>query len=387
MGYSLFRLRPHALPAETGLRATRTTLENAILRVTIDPETGWLTSLLDKRTGLDAVAGACGEHTLVREDATDTWGHRVVSYRGPGEAMRTKRITLVEAGPLRARLRIEREWRSSTMVEELILGHRDDHLEARLTLDWREAGHLLKLCFPTALEEPSSFYEVPFGALERPVDGCENPGQSWVEISGLLNGHPAGLAVVNNAKHGYDVSPATATETPSIGITAVRSPVYAWHDPRRLDPQESYSHQDQGVQSFRYLLVPHSGDWREAGLPRRAAELAMPPRAMLESFHPGSLPPQRTHADDGRGAVLVTAVKGSEDNVCDLIVRAVETTGRPASARIELPMIDRTIIADFGPYQIRTFRVPVDGGDIQAVDLIEWELPPARRRIPRQRRG
>jgi alpha-mannosidase len=84
---------------------------------------------------------------------------------------------------------------------------------------------------------------------------------------------------------------------------------------------------------------------------------------------------------------MVTAVKGSEDGT-DLIVRAVETTGRPASARIELPMLDRTITAEFGPYQIRTFRVPVDGGDIRDVDLVEWDLPTGRRpRIPRQRRG
>jgi alpha-mannosidase len=298
--------------------------------------------------------------------------------------MRTKRITLTESGPLRACLRVEREWRGSTMVEEISLGHNDDQLRVGVTLDWREPGHLLKLCFPTALETPSSWYEVPFGAIERPVDGAENPGQSWVEISGLLDGRPAGLAVVNNAKHGYDVSPANEGATPSIGITAVRSPVYAWHDPRRLDPAESYSYQDQAVQSFRYLLVPHAGDWRDAVLPRRAAELGSPPRAMLESFHPGSLPPRHGYADDGGGAVMVTALKGTEDDTAGLIVRAVETTGRPAEARIELPMIGRVITASFGPYQIRTFRVPTDGGDIVPVDLIEWELP---RRIPRQRPG
>jgi alpha-mannosidase len=379
LGYRLYRLRPGAAP-QTGsstLRATGTVLENGLLRVEIDPETGWLVSLLDKRTGVDVVAGARGEHTQICQDPTDTWGHRVVSYRWPGAPMRTTRVTLREAGPVRARLRVEREWHRSTMVEEFVLGHLADQVEVRVTIDWREPAHLLKLCVPTAVVDPVSTYEIPFGTVEQPVDGKENAAQSFVDISGTVGERPAGLAVVNNAKHGYDVSPGTpGGDTPSIGITAVRSPVYSWHDPRQLDPDGFYSYQDQGVQSFRYLLVPHRGDWRAMDLPRRAAELGSPARAMLESFHRGSLPSQQSYLSDGGNQVMVTAVKGSEDGdgTADLIVRAVESTGRPGRARIEVPMLGRVIVADFGPSQLRTFRVPVDGGEIREVDLIEWDL-------------
>jgi alpha-mannosidase len=117
------------------------------------------------------------------------------------------------------------------MVEEFLLGHDSDQLEVRVTIGWREQAHQLKLCFPTALAEPVSTYEIPFGVLERPVDGAENPGQSWVDVSGVIDGRRAGLAVVTDAKHGYDVS-----DPASVGVTAVRSPVYSWHDPRELDP-------------------------------------------------------------------------------------------------------------------------------------------------------
>ena len=113
----------------------------------------------------------------------------------------------------------------------------------------------------------------------------------------------------------------------------MRSPVYSWHDPKLLDPDGFYSYQDQGVQHFRYLLVPHAGDWRAAGLTRRAAELGSPLRAMLESFHAGPLPAEQSFVDDGGGPVMVTAVKGSEDEIdgrTDLIVRAVETSVRAA---------------------------------------------------------
>jgi alpha-mannosidase len=381
-GYRLYRLRPGPAPRDSSdgagpLHATESVLENDRLRAEIDPGTGWLVSLLDKHTGIDVVRGARGEHTQICQDPTDTWGHRVVSYRWPGATMRTARIVLRERGPLRARLRVEREWNRSTLIEEFVLGHRSDALEVRVTIDWREPAHLLKLCFPTAVSDPASTYEIPFGALEQPVDGGENPAQSWVDVTGTVAGRAAGLAVVNNAKHGYDVSPgAPDGDSPSIGITAVRSPVYSWHDPRTLDPDGLYAYQDQGAQAFRYLLVPHAGDWRAAGLARRSAELGAAMRAMLESSHPGRLPPELSFGSDGAGAVMITAIKGTEDASDDLVVRAVETTGRPGRARIELPLAGRVIEADFGASRIRTFRVPADDGPVREVNLIEDDLDP-----------
>ncbi|SNY55318.1 alpha-mannosidase [Paractinoplanes atraurantiacus] len=375
LGYRLFRLRPGTVATPTALRAGDTFLENDLLRARFDPATGWLSSLLDKRTGADLLAGARGPHTAICQDPTDTWGHHVRSYRWPGVAMSTTRIVLRESGPLRARLRVERAWNRSVLVEEFLLGHDADHLEVRVTLDWREPAHQLKLCFPTSLARPTATYEIPFGAVQRPVDGAENPAQSWVDVS---DGR-AGLAVVSNAKHGYDVSPAEPPGTgASIGMTAVRSPVYSWHDPRELDPDGFYSYQDQGLQSFRYLLVPHAGDWREAGLARRAAELGSPVRAMLETFHRGALPRAQSYLSDGGGPVMVTAVKAYEDGGA-LIVRAVETIGRPHRATLEIPLLGRSVTADFGPYQIRTFRVPFDGGDPTETDLIEWDRPDAPR--------
>ncbi len=389
LGYRLYRLRPGQADLGTAwsnqapgtLHASETVLENDVIRAEIDPETGWLTSLLDKRTNVDVVAGSLGEHTQICSDPTDTWGHRVVSYAWRGEAMRTTRIVLRENGPERARLRVERAWGSSRLVEEFILRQGADEIEVRATIDWREKAHLLKMRFPTALVDPSATYEIPFATLERPVDGAEEPGQSWVELSGTVgpDGPSAGLAVVNNAKHGYDVSPAAAdgSTTPSIGITAVRSPVYSWHDPRLLDDDGFYSFQDQGVQTFSYTLVPHGGDWRTAGLARRAAELGSRPRAMLESFHDGSLPSTRSFASDGHGQVMITAMKGWEDgstDAPDVIVRAVETTGLQAHARLEVAVLGRVIEADFEPYQIRTFRVPRDpDAPVAETDLLEWD--------------
>jgi alpha-mannosidase len=389
LGYRLYRLRPGGTPggqwsigAPSELAVSDTVLENDLVRIELDPQTGWIRSYLDKASGIDTMAGVDGtQHTQVCQDPTDTWGHRVVSYAWPGAAMEPTRIVVRERGPLRAVVRVERAWNSSTMVEEFVLDHDSAVLRLDVRLDWREQAHLLKVRFPTVLENPEATFEIPFGHLERPVDGAEEPAQSWVDQTGTIGGRAAGLTVITTNKHAFDVSPGAQ---PSIGVTAVRSPVYAWHDPKLLDPDGIYEFHDQGVQRFSCELVPHTGDWRAAAPSRRAAVLASPVRAMLESSHAGTLPGRHSFADDGGGSVMVTAVKGSEDAVADaasggadLIVRAVDVNGEPGRLTLQLAgMIPgRTLEAEFGPSQIRTFRVPRDAQlDIVDVDLLEWPL-------------
>ena len=381
LGYRVYRLRPGAAPrpVASDLEVEPLRLANQHVEVVIDAATGWLTTLRDRRSGVDVVAGADPElHTQICADPTDTWGHRVVSYAWPGVAMAVGRIRVTDSGPLRGRIRVERRWRSSTLIEEISLGPDDVAVRVDATLDWREPRHLLKLRFPISLADPQATYEIPFGTLSRPVDGAEEPAQSWVDLTGVVEGAPAGLTVIITGKHGFDTSPG---ERPSIGVTAVRSPVYSWHDPQLLDPDGIYSHQDLGTQRFSYELVPHGGDWRTADPIRRARLLIAPVRAMQESSHPGPLPRVASFVDDGAGSVMITAVKGSEDppegdpTGADLIVRAVETGGQQSHARIALPVVDRVLEADFGPHQIRTFRVPADPTrQWVPVDLLERDL-------------
>ncbi len=336
LGYRVYRLRsgPAPDPLDSDLEVGPLRLANEHVEVIIDPTTGWLSTLRDRRNGVDVVAGATPHlHTQICEDPTDTWGHRVVSYAWPGAAMEVQRIVVTDTGPLRGRIRVERRWRSSTLIEEISLGADDLAVRVDATLDWREPGHLLKLRFPTALTDPRATYEIPFGSLARPVDGAEEPAQSWVDLSGAVGDRPAGLTVIITGKHGFDTSPG---ERPSIGVTAVRSPVYSWHDPVLLDPEGIYRHQDLGSPAVQ--LRARTARWRLAQRRIRSGGhelLIAPVRAMQESSHPGPLPRRASFVDDGAGAVMITAIKGSEDpppgdpTGAELIVRAVETRGEP----------------------------------------------------------
>jgi alpha-mannosidase len=382
LGYRVYRVRKGAVEGEP-LHATETTLENAHLLLEVDAQTGRIAKLVPKATGADLAARGA-RHAVVVDDPSDTWGHGVEAYnRELGEFERSS-VRLIENGPVRAMLRVESRYGSSTLREDYVLGADVPYVDVRVALDWHEQLKLLKLRYPTSIAAERATFEIPYGHLERDAGGDEEPGQSWVDVSG----DGRGLAVVNDAKYGYDVrgtcvgsteqaksgggGSAGAGAGADIGISAVRSPVWAWHDPRELEQDGDYEYMDQGRQNFVVRLVPHAGDWREADVPRLAAELNQPPFALIETFHDGALPQRESFASDGGGDVLVTVLKRSEDDDA-LVVRAYESSGRAARITIELPLVDRRIEADFGAHEIKTFRVPRDpAAPVEETNLLEW---------------
>ena len=48
-----------------------------------------------------------------------------------------------------------------------------------------------------------------------------------------------------------------------LRMTIVRSPIFADHYGER---DELCEYMDQGIQEFKYVLVPHLGDWRNSGI-------------------------------------------------------------------------------------------------------------------------
>jgi alpha-mannosidase len=368
LGYRLYRLYADQ-GASGGLDLdAETVLENEHVRAVVDPDTGWLSSLVRKATGAELIDGGAARrrHAVVLNDPTDTWGHGVVSYRDVIGAFTPVSVRRTENGPVRQVVQVRSGYGWSTLLEEFVLAAGARHVEVRVTLDWHERLTMLKLRFPTGLTGVTATHAIPYGHIERTTDGHEAVSHSWVDVSGELAGRPAGLSVLNDAKFGVDVADG------DIGLTALRSPPYAWHTPQPLPSDGDFEAMDQGVQRFTYRLLPHDGDWRAAGTPRAAAELDQPPVALLESFHAGSLPQRHSFAAlSDAGNVLITVVKQAEDGD-DHVVRGYETAGAAATATIDLPFLDRTVTAEFGPHEIKTLLVPRDPSlPVVETDLLE----------------
>jgi len=361
LGYRVYAIRTGETEARTGAaRATGTQIENEHVLLELDPASGRIVRLVHKPSGADLAAP--GAHAVVVDDVSDTWGHDVTAYDAEVGEFECASVRLVEDGPVRAMLRVESRYGDSLLREDYVLGAAATYVDVNVVLDWHERLKLLKLRYPTTIEDATSTFEVPYGHLVRPANGHEESAQSWVDVSGA----GGGLAVLVDAKGGYDVRGA------DVGVSAVRSPVWAWHDPRKLEPDGEFEYMDQGRQRFRVRLVPHAGDWRAAGVVRLAAELNQPAFALLESFHDGPLPAQRSFADDGGGEVVMTVLKAAEDG-CGYVVRAYESAGRDVDAHIELPLLGRAIHARFGANEIKTFFVPRDGdAPVRETNLLEW---------------
>jgi alpha-mannosidase len=363
---------PHAR-AWARVGPTGTVLEAGRLRVTLDPATGWLSSLVETGSGMELLTRDAGPHAVVLADTTDTWSHGALAYGEELGAFDCESLRVLEDGPVRAVARIVSRYGSSTLTEDMVLGA-GGVLEVRATLDWHERLALLKLRVGTALDDVTATFEIPYGHLRRPAGGAEEPVGSWVDLSGTLRGgQRAGLAILNDGKQAVDVLGGR------IGMTVARSPVYAWHEPRELGADEDYRYLDQGEQRFTYRLLPHAGDWRAGGVVRAAAELNQPPVALVESCHPGSLEQRRSFVAVEPPSVLLSVLKHAEDPGGDLVLRAYETAGRLVErATIDLPLLGRRIQTAFGAHQIKTFRVPADPRrPAVETDLLERPITPA----------
>jgi alpha-mannosidase len=372
LGYRTYRMTAESpRPASSKLRAASSSLANDHVRLELDPKTGRMLQLVLRDGGRDVadLAQPDRPRAMVIEDGSDTWGHRRLAYRDELGELEATSVSLVESGPVRGLVRVESRWGQSTLLEDFVLAAGSRDIDVRVVLDWREPNRLLKLRYATRVIEPVATYEIPYGAIERPANGEEEPGQRWIDVSGRLDGDDqgstVGLALLNDAKYGFDINGG------ELGVTAVRSPIFAHHEPTIPKPGVRYQHQDIGFQRFGLRLVPHRGRWSDAGLTRRAAELNQRSTVLIESFHDGQLPLTTSWASVAPEHVVLGTVKQAEDGE-DLVVRVVETAGRAADARIELPALARTVDLPIGPFEIRTLRIPRDPeGEVVEVDLLE----------------
>lgn len=370
LGYRLYKFRKQAEvpPALPTITATESLLENGRFRLEIEPETGYIKALLDKRSDFYVIKGG-GARPAVLSDPSDTWSHGVTAYTDEVGSFVARSVKLVEHGPVKSVIRVVSEYGRSQLIQDFTMYRELEQIDLHVTVDWREQQKMLKLRFPTNLHFPKATFEVPYGQTERAVNGDEVPGQSWFDLSGVVRGtdNIYGLSILNDAKYSYSV------KEREMSLTLLRSPIYAHHDPYVPSPEKEYTYIDQGIQRFTYTLLPHDGGWEQGGTVRRAAELNQRAVAILETYHDGPLPSRSSYLSVDAPNVIVSVLKRAEES-SDLVLRAYETDRVQTTATIRLPQFGREIVAQFGPCEIKSFRIPVDPAHpVVETNLLEWE--------------
>jgi alpha-mannosidase len=369
MGYRVYRIfKDKELPIQSkqpALIADDTSLENDFIRLELD-KTGVIRRLYDKRIHAEALAGEGALPVVIDEHDCDTWAHFIFEFRKEVGRFGNADIRLIEHGPVRGRLRVTSRYASSTLQQDFIIYNDRPEVEVMATVDWREKHKMLKLSFPVNVQNPRAVYEIPYGYIVRPVNGEEEPGQQWLDVSGTHGDaqFDYGLALLNDCKYSFDV------KGNDLRMTVVRSPIFADHYGLR---DEYCEFMDQGMHEFRYVLLPHTGSWREAGIVKKAYELNVPPIQIVETYHKGILPQKMGTVSISEDNIIATALKWAEDEN-GYILRCYETCGRATRAKIRSAFLNREWSAYFGRCEIKTFRIPADPQE-EVVENNLLELP------------
>jgi alpha-mannosidase len=325
-GYSVYHVVSSA-PAASGsaLKITPTTLDNEFLKVTVDPKTGNITSLVDKRTKKEYFGGGRQGNILQcyrdRHEKYDAWNIKLheqlpVALQAPPE--------IFESGPVRVTLRLTKTIGDSTFVHYISLVRGIPQVFGRLEVDWHESHVMAKLAFQLNLKNDVAWYEIPYAAIARPAvpktdadrAKWEVSAQKWVDYTGADGKN--GFSLLNDGKYGYD------TKDNVLRMSLLRSP----KDP---DPEADMKHH-----TIEYAIYPHAGDWRSASTPRRGYEFNSPVAAIHEANHDGPLSASKSFFSAEPANVILSSVKFAEDSDA-VILRLYEADGKDTTARILLP--------------------------------------------------
>ncbi len=369
MGYQLYRMdfgakeKPPVPPK--GLSVCNNKLENEWVKVLFDTSSGFITSYYDKKTKQELLSGPAATG-IVLNDWDDTWGHRIVKYDQEVGRFDRANVKIVEQGPERAGLSICNRYQSSTLTQEFFLSAHSGDLSCRVQLDWQEKARVFKLSFPTAMKNGKLTYSIPYGFIERPMNGEEEPGQNWVDISSLDGAF--GLALINDFACGYSV------ENGDMRITVLHSTAWTHHNPEIVDVKENVRWMEQGKHEFNYQLMPHAGDWRAANVAQQAIAYLEPPSLLLTTNHVGAWPMRKSFISGTCDHSAVTAIKISED-LSSLILRCVELEGAKTSGVVQMETGDVSFPISMQPSQIKTVNIPLESkGPIREVNLLEQKL-------------
>lgn len=382
-GYQTYFVRAgrSATPSHATLKATADSLENEFVRVKIDPQTGCMTSLFDKRSSTEALAPAesdtggpktstCGNllQTFVdKPQQWDAWNIDADFEKQHWDLDKTDEVKLVESGPLRAVIRVKNHFQNSTFVRDITMYAGVPRVDVKMQTEWHEKHILLKVAFPVSAHSDKATYEIPFGSVERPTTRntpaeqgqFEVPAQRWADISDSKHG----FSLLNDCKYGYDA------KNNVLRLSLLRSP--EWPDP----------HADEGHHEFTYSLFPHGGTWRDAFTIRQGYELNYKLIPVPVARHQGELPAGHSFVKTGADNVVITALKKAEDENA-LIVRFYEWAGKESDVMIQLPpgaasasetnlmeksignltVLNGAVLVHTKPYEIKTLKVTVASG-------------------------
>ena len=181
------------------------------------------------------------------EDDTDTWGHGIDGFSStPIDTVTWGSSSIIDSGPIMASLAVEGSIGNSKLNAEWRVYAAAAYADLTLKVDYQERNKLLKLAFHPATDFAEMRRDGVMGtSLVRKNNAAERPLRDWTLIK-QTNGFT--LGVVAPDVFGIDATPAR------LGLTLLRSPMMAHHEPVIMVDRKRAVVSDRGEQIFRFRL-------------------------------------------------------------------------------------------------------------------------------------
>ena len=327
---------------------------------------GQFSSFVDKRAGRELLKEHEKGNTLVtyedRPHYYDAWDINNYYTEKPYPIDQDAKITVLEDGPVRTVIRVEHEYLSSRIVQDLVFYSGLDRIDLHYQIDWHEKQILLRTYFPVDIHGTEATYEIQYGNVTRPAHRNTSWDQAKFEVCAHkwidLSEDDYGISILNDCKYGCDIHDGV------IGLTLLKSPVYP-------NPDADREHHE-----FSYSLYPHRGGWKAAGTIQKAYEFNNPMEVRIKEDGGGTLVPGQALVRPDRDNVAVEVIKPADDGN-GYIIRLYEAFNRNSDIRLmmgapvrvawQCDMLEHdqaglrtdgnTVTVHMKPYEIKTVRV------------------------------
>ena len=279
-------------------------------------------------------------------------------------------ITLEEAGPLLARMRVDYHMQIPVDVEDTPgIDFREGNLNnTRRTAERREvvvtsrftlrAGaqrldvttsldntckhHRMRVVFPTRLDCDRTDAEASFDVISRDIHvkpgnayyGRPNPQYPMHRFVDMTDGKN-GFAILNNC--GLREYEAMDTREHPLAITLFRA--YTYRNSPVFGRWETYPDMELaqclGPHEWSYAIYPHKGDWT-SGVYAEAEDFNLPLEPAQAGPHEGTLPKEMGFLELQGANLQLTAFKRAEDHKGSYIVRIFNPTAKAVKGKLIL---------------------------------------------------
>jgi len=262
------------------------------------------------------------------------------------------------SGPVKDSIDFKYSIGQSSIKQKISLDKNSKKLNFDTNVNWRESHKMLRVKFPLEVQSDSASFDIQYGYVKRNTHRNTSWDKAKFEVVGHkyadLSNNDFGVALMNDCKYGYMVHDNV------IDLNLLRAP-------KNPDPDA-----DQGLHTFTYSLLPHTGDLINSNVIEASTKLNQAP-LMFDGFKTKISMPVSLKGENIELSVLKKAEKNN-----DLIVRVYETHGTHTKGKLstkgqisECDMMEWNKVnrksfkkSDFNfkltPFEIKTFRVKLN---------------------------